>query len=410
MRIMEEQLSEMRQNPLEGWIFGKTGGKSILEYQLERIKDTFRLVTENSAFYSKRYCGFQYGRTGCINDFERLPFVTAEDIVQYGPQMLCVHQNEIERIVTLKTSGTAGEPKRVYFTAADQELTIDFFDVGMRCIVDEKDNFMILLPYKAPGSVGDLLRAGLERIGCSVYPYGIVEDYRDAGGFIQRNNITSLVGTPVQVLKLAELTKAYGLDIELSSVLLSADFVPDAVVRRLESLWKCKVFEHYGMTEMCFGGGVYCDCLAGYHMREADLYFEIISDSGESLPDGEYGEIVFTTLTRKGMPLVRYRTGDYGRFKRERCCCSAELRVMEKVRRRMDGGISIGNRIFHISDFDEMMFSCDKIVDYSIAFDKGEISIKAMTAGDVMVNESKQERLVKRKILKGGGDEASGWI
>jgi len=388
----------MGQNPLEGWIFGKTDGKSIREYQLEKLKETLRLVSDKSVFYKKLYSGFYNGAIGSFADFEKLPFVTAEDIIQSGLQMLCVSPNEIERIVTLKTSGTEGAPKKVYFTAADQELTIDFFNFGMRCIIDKNDNFMILLPYKTPGSVGDLLKLGLERIGCGVYPYGIVGDNRDAGEFILRNRITSLVGTPVQVLKLAELTKAQGLNLELSSVLLTADYVPDAIAKRLSSLWKCKVFEHYGMTEMCFGGGVYCGRLAGYHVREADLYFEIISDNGEALPDGEYGEIVFTTLTRTGMPLVRYRTGDYGRFKKERCDCSGELRLMEKVRRRIDGGISLGNKEFYISDFDEMMFSCDKIVDYDITFRSGKINIEIQTTDNIMENNVSQERLTKRRI------------
>ena len=391
----------MKPNPLEGWIIRKTGGKNIKEYQLNKLNETFRLVSDNSVFYKRLYSGLGDYAISSFDDFGKLPFVTAEDIVKHGPQMLCVHQNEIERIVTLKTSGTAGDPKRIYFTAADQELTIDFFSVGMRCLLNENDELMILLPYKTPGSVGDLLRLGLERIGCGIHPYGIVEDYRDAGEFMKRNRVTSLVGAPVQVLKLAEITKAQGFDLELSSVLLSADYVPDAIVRRLNTLWKCKVFEHYGMTEMCFGGGVNCGSLSGYHMREADLYFEIISDKGDSLPDGEYGEIVFTTLTRTGMPLVRYRTGDYGRFIKERCDCSGELRLMEKVRRRMDGGIILGDKEFYISDFDEMMFSCDKVVDYEITPDNGKIGIEIRTADDIMKNEVSHERLIKRRIIRG---------
>jgi phenylacetate-coenzyme A ligase PaaK-like adenylate-forming protein len=373
-----------------------------MEYQLRKLKETLRLVSEKSAYYKKLYRNFNIDAVKSFADFEKLPFVTAEELAVFGPQMLCVPQNEIERIVTLHTSGTAGEPKRVYFTAADQELTIDFFDVGMRCLIGKKDNFMILLPYKTPGSVGDLLRKGLERIGCGVYPYGLIEDYKNAGEFIIKNNITSLVGNPVQVLKLAELAEMYGIDINLSSILLSTDYVPDAIVQRLAALWQCKVFEHYGMTEMCFGGGVYCECLAGYHMREADLYFEIISDKGETLPEGEYGEVVFTTLTRTGMPLVRYRTGDYGRFKKERCGCGDKLRLMEKIKRRVDGGISMGGKEFYMSDFDEMFFSCDKVIDYNLEFRNGKLNVKFITANDVMKNmenEVSQERLIKRQIV-----------
>jgi len=389
----------VKQNPLREWIFAKTGGRSIREYQLEKIKETLRLVSKNSSFYKELYHNFNISAIKSFEDFKRLPFVTEEDLLRFGRKMLCVAQNEIERIVTLQTSGTVGEPKRVYFTAADQELTIDFFNIGMQCIIDEKDNFMILLPYKTPGSVGDLLMRGIERIGCGVYPYGLIEDYENAGEFIIKNKITSLVGSPVQVLKLAELTK--GIAVKPGRILLSTDYVPDAIAQRLSTLWDCKVFEHYGMTEMCFGGGVYCECLAGYHMREADLYFEIVSEKGETLPEGEYGEIVFTTLTRTGMPLVRYRTGDYGRFKKERCACSDELMLMEKIKRRVDGGVSIGGMGFHISDFDEMLFSSNKVVDYNLRLSNGKLSIEIITANDIIKNETPQERLIKRQIILG---------
>ena len=390
----------MTNNPMVDWIFRKTGGRDIRDYQLEKIKETLRFASENSAYYQKSLHGYNVGGGGITNfdDFERLPFVTADDLSAYGWQMLCVPQSDIARIVTLRTSGTTGEPKRLYFTAADQELTVDFFSVGMTCLVSETDNVAIIMPYKTPGSVGDLLGRGLHRIGCGVFPYGHIEDFKNAGEFIINNRITSLVGNPVQILKLACVSEIFALNIKLKSVLLSADYVPDAIVRRLSAMWDCKVFEHYGMTEMCFGGGVFCESLAGYHMREADLYFEIISENGESLPDGEYGEIVFTTLTRNGMPLIRYRTGDYGRFIRERCKCSTELRLMEKIRRRVNDGITIRNREFYTSDFDEMMFSNDKVADYSLEQTNKGINVQIITAEDIIAGKAHRNSQMKRSI------------
>ena len=368
------------QNPLEKWIFTKTGGKDIKSYQLEKLRETLRYAAGKSKFYKEVY----HCHDIAVKDFkafEKLPFVTADDLIRRGPEMLCVPQNEIGRIVTLNTSGTTQEPKRVYFTDADQELTIDFFHNGMQCLINANDNCMILLPYKTPGSVGDLLSKGLTRTGCGVYPYGLINDFRSAGEFMAEHKITSLVGSAVQVLKLAELTKACGFDIRMNSVLLSTDYVPDAITARISALWGCKVFEHYGMTEMCFGGGVYCEYLKGYHLREADLYFEIISESGETLPQGEYGEVVFTTLTRTGMPLIRYRTGDHGRFSKDRCGCSGRLMLMEKIRRRTDGGITGSDgRVFYISDFDELIFSLDSVTDYSLDIRGGKARIRILTA------------------------------
>lgn len=390
----------MRPNPLEVSILRRTGGR-IKEYQLEKLRQTLRLAADNSPYYRDKYQGHDLAGIKSFEDFEKLPFMSAEDLSLHGPRMLCVPQNEIERIVTLQTSGTAGEPKRLFFTAADQELAIDFFQTGIGCLLEPQDNFMILLPYKIPGTVGDLLDRGLKRFGCGVYPYGLIESYQDAADFMLENKITSLVGHPVQVLKLAEFSQMRGLDLKMTSVLLATDYVADALAKRVGALWQCPVFEHYAMTEMYYGGGVFCEQLAGYHIFEADLYFEIISDQGQSLPDGEYGEIVFSTLTRNGMPLIRYRTGDYGRFKKERCACSSELRLMDKVRRRVAGGTLIGGREFYLSDFDEMLFSCDKVVDYKLELKSGELNIKISTVNDLARQDASQPRLTKRKIISG---------
>jgi phenylacetate-coenzyme A ligase PaaK-like adenylate-forming protein len=121
----------------------------------------------------------------------------------------------------------------------------------------------------------------------------------------------------------------------MKAILLSAEYVSDENVRIIEEIWDCKVFEHYGMTEMGLGGAMACETRIGYHPREADLIFEIIDpESGAALPDGEYGEIVFTTLTREAMPLVRYRTGDFSRFIPEPCPCGSKLKRLDRVANR----------------------------------------------------------------------------
>jgi phenylacetate-coenzyme A ligase PaaK-like adenylate-forming protein len=113
------------------------------------------------------------------------------------------------------------------------------------------------------------------------------------------------------------------------------------------------------MTETGLGGGVDCRSHGGYHLREADLYFEIIDpDTGEAVPDGEYGEVVFTTLTRRGMPLIRYRTGDISRFIPGYCGCGTVLRKMDYIRGRISGNIKISDvHYLNLSKLDEKIFS-----------------------------------------------------
>jgi phenylacetate-coenzyme A ligase PaaK-like adenylate-forming protein len=117
---------------------------------------------------------------------------------------------------------------------------------------------------------------------------------------------------------------------------------------------------------MGLGGGVDCKARRGYHLREVDLYFEIIDPiSGEALPDDEYGEVVFTTLTRRGMPLIRYRTGDVSRFIPEACPCGTQLKTLEKITHRLSGSISIGTRYMTMADLDEALFAINGVLNFT---------------------------------------------
>lgn len=361
----------MEKTPLEQWISEKikwNGSGSLREhiekYQLEKIRENIEYVKENSVFYKKHLEHISPGTINSFEDFSRVPFTYAHHIKEDPIRFLCVSPKYIERIVTLDTSGTSGIPKRVYFTEDDQKLTIDFFQRGMNCLVNSSDRVLILLPGETQGSVGDLLKKGLARSGIEAFIYGPVKDYCHASQIIKEKKISCIVGIPVQVLN---LKRKYGsiFNEYIRRVLLSTDYVPQEVIKELSSE-KCKVFTHYGMTEMGLGGGVECEALDGYHMREADLYFEIVDPgTGEKVNDGEYGEIVFTTLTRIGMPLIRYRTGDIGRFYREPCRCGTVLRTMERVSGRIENTIRLHeNKFLSMRELDEVIFECKGIVNY----------------------------------------------
>jgi len=181
-------------------------------------------------------------------------------------------------------------------------------------------------------------------------------------------------------------------------VLLSTDYVSDAIIGELRRIWGCEVFAHYGMTEMGYGGGVECSAFFGYHMREADLLFEVIDPTtGNPVEDGKSGEVVFTTLTRRGMPLIRYRTGDISRFIAEKCPCGTVLKSMERVRGRTEGNIKIGSTMrLSMADLDEALFPLPGLLDFSAALsrcdgkDRLRIKIQAMvTSGELMVSRAR---------------------
>jgi len=303
----------------------------------------------------------------------KLPFTTSENLKDNPLDFLCVSQNEINRIVTLQSSGTTGKPKRLFFTEADQELTIDFFHHGMLTLVRPEDRVLIMLPGEIPGSVGDLLRLGLERAGVIGVVHGLVTNPEATIEQIKRDNINVLVGIPTQVLSLVRFKDSKGCSPSLSlrRVLLSTDYVPQAIVQELESAWGCKVFNHYGMTEMGLGGGVECEGFCGYHLREADLYIEIIDpNSGRPVVDGQPGEIVFTTLTRSAMPLIRYRTGDMSRFLLGPCACHSVLKRLELIKSRERVYLSQAD-FLTMADFDEVLFALDNVLDFEVTLTEG---------------------------------------
>ncbi len=360
--------------PLENWIADKTGiqGRPDLfrlrEYQLKKLRQTLGYVLANSRFYKERLAGVSPGSVQSMADITRLPFTYPEDLAKRGSDFLCVSPRDIGRIVTLSTSGTTGSPKRIYFTEEDQELTVDFFHHGMTTFTDASDRVMIFMPGSTEGSVGDLLKKGLARFGCQAFVYGPVRDYADALESLLSEKITSIVGIPSQMLTLSryksDVISAEA--IRLKSVLLSADYVPRATSEYISSVWGADVYGHYGMTETGLGGGVECRARDGYHMREADLLYEII-DPTSRLPvsDGEWGEIVFSTLTRRGMPLIRYRTGDRSRFLTTSCQCGTVLRRLDRVSGRIAEAVCLTNgQTLSITQLDEILLSQPEVLAY----------------------------------------------
>jgi phenylacetate-coenzyme A ligase PaaK-like adenylate-forming protein len=188
--------------------------------------------------------------------------------------------------------------------------------------------------------------------------------------------------------------------------LLSTDYVPQAIVTILEQTWECQVYNHYGATEMGLGGGVECAAHRGYHLREADLFFEIVDPlTGEPVPDGEYGEVVFTTLTRDGMPLIRYRMDDRSRFIPGACPCGTVLKTLEKVGGRFAGLVSVGEAVLSLPDFDEALFPIPGLLNYSLTLTNqgtaAALLVEAHMLTTTASNEMIEHALSSLSSLKG---------
>lgn len=360
-------------------IFSETGcsrlsKKSLNTYQIKKIKDTIETAKKGRA-YGAILKDIDSRSISSLNDVEKLPFTTSYDIMRNPYDFLSVPINEISRIVTLNTSGTSGDSKRIFFTENDIKATIEFFEYGMLNIVSKGQRVLILMSGSTPQSIGQLLSTGLKLAGCDAVIYGPVCDVYDVLKTIKSEHIDCIVAIPIQAYYIGKLKNLYPeyKDIKLKSILLSADYVPRSICSFLGSSFDCPVYTHYGMTEMGYGGGVECSALNGYHMRETDLYVEIINPlTGKNTKEGEYGEVVFTTLRRCGMPLIRYRTGDIARFLPKKCSCSNTLRRMDYVKGRFSDFYRLcDGSLISIGMLDEVMFKISSVLDFTAVFERG---------------------------------------
>jgi len=201
--------------------------------------------------------------------------------------------------------------------------------------------------------------------------YGPVDSEDKVLRLMREQKINLLVGAPVHLHRLARWDETFNLlpKGQVRSLLTSTDTLPEIIRANLTRLWGCEVFDHWGMTETGLGGGVECEAHHGFHLREADLYLEIIDPVTQKvLPHGETGEVVVTTLTRKAMPFIRYRTGDLGRLISGECDCGSFIRRLAGVTGRIGAGIPLENGLLTQIDLDEILFALPGVLDFSASF------------------------------------------
>ena len=396
--------------PLEKWIRERaqidivlTGNgyvDALKAYQLTRLNETIGYARRNAPFYRRHLSTIPTTPLSTLSEIASIPFTTASELAEAPSGFLAVRQDEITRIVSLRTSGSTGEAKRLFFTERDLELTVDFFHHGMSTFVSQGQRVAIFLPGESADSVGDLLVRGLSRMNVDAIAYGPVADPNHAADAITSFGAQCLVGIPTQLLAVACSKEGAAIGRgRIESVLLSTDYVPQAIAETLREVWGCRVFNHYGMTEMGLGGGVECDALDGYHLRESDLYFEVVNhETGDVCQDGEIGEVVFSTLTRWGMPLIRYRTGDIARIITQPCPCGSVLKRMERVKGRWNGVVSLGTDCtITLSELDEALFRLPGLLDYRVTFSNGGGGRHRLL---VDVHKTEGSSLVARDVIR----------
>lgn len=334
-------MTTMPQSPLEAWVRIKIGlparealtRQNLGNYQLDKLRGVLDYVKRRSPYYRNRLADFDPAALNSFEALARWPTTSAADLRQDPLAFLCVSQSAVERVVTLPVRRPQDPPKRLFFSAADLELAVDFFHHGFSTLVAPGQKMLILMPCQRPYSVGDLLARGLNRLSVSCVRHGPLDSPAAAIDAILHQNVDCLVGIPSEMAALVRYPGARRIPAgRFRSVWLGTQNMLRDGADEIGRFWGSPVYQHYGAAEMCPGGGVQCAARDGFHLREADLFIEIIHPlTGRPVADDTYGEVLVTTLTREAMPLVRYRTGHIAAFISGTCRCGSRLRRLTSI-------------------------------------------------------------------------------
>lgn len=309
--------------------------------QSEKLKKIVAHAYNNSSFYKKRFDehGVRPEDINSIEDIVKLPFTTKQDLRDNYPfGMMCVPMTEILRLHA--SSGTTGKPIVVGYTQRDLD---NWAEAGARCMTAyglTKDD-MVQVSYGYGLFTGGLgAHDAVHAIGGTVVPTSSGNTQKQLQ-LMQDFGATALACTPSYALYMAEEIRKQGLDInnfKLKVGAFGAEPWTNAMRQELEDKLHIKAYDIYGLTEISGPGvGGECECQDGTHLWEDLFYPEIIDPvTLQPVEPGQKGELVFTTLDKWGMPMIRYRTRDLTYLNYEKCACGRTAVRMGKILGRSD--------------------------------------------------------------------------
>jgi phenylacetate-CoA ligase len=313
----------------------------IRQVQSERLRETVERVYFNVPYFRNRMqeAGIGPENIHSIDDLSRLPYTTKQDLRDNYPfGLFAVPMSEIVRIHA--SSGTTGKPTVVGYTRSDISTWSEVMARTLTCAGANRHDF-IQVAYGYGLFTGGLgIHYGGEKVGASVIPISGGNTVRQIQ-LMHDFGSTVLACTPSYALFLAEAIEESGIkrdDLKLRVGVFGAEPWTENMRREIEEKLRIKAIDIYGLSEV-IGPGVASECLIqeGLHINEDHFFPEIIDpDTLEILPHGSMGELVFTTLTKQGLPLIRYRTRDLTRLNYEKCSCGRTMVRMEKCLGRSD--------------------------------------------------------------------------
>jgi len=313
--------------------------------QLERLRTVLRRVYDNVDFYRDSYDGA--GLTPDIESLDDLadfPFTLKDDMrAAYPFNLFAAPMRDIVRVHS--SSGTTGQITVVGYTKNDIDMWADLMARTIAAAGGTEDD-IVQVTYGYGLFTGGLgVHYGSERLGCVTIPISGGNTKRQVQ-VLKEFGTTILACTPSYAILIGETAKEMGVDLRQTSLragIFGAEPWSENMRLQIEELLGVKAIDIYGLSEV-LGPGVAAECSEqhGLHVNEDHFLIEIVDqETLRPLPDGQYGEVVFTTLTKEGIPVIRYRTRDISRIIPGECACGRTSRRMERVTGRSDDMIIV---------------------------------------------------------------------
>jgi len=381
----------------------------LRKHQLAKLKEQVKHCYDNSAFYRKKFeiAGLKPDNIKTFEDFQKIPFTVKDNLRDNYPfGMIAVKPNDIVEIHA--SSGTTGNPIIGAYTKNDMATWEELMARSIYTTGGRKED-VIHIAYGYGLFTGGLgFHYGAQKIGTTIVPI--------SGGMTQRQiklmqdlGATILCCTPSFAVYLAETMVKEGVnprrDLKLRIGLFGAEPWSEKIRERIQKELGIEAFDVYGLTELC-GPGVSIECNQhkGLHIWEDHFIVETINpETGEVLPSGEEGELVFTTLTKTGIPMLRYRSRDISVVETEKCACGRTHARMMRVRGRSDDMLIIrGVNVFPSQieyatmGFPELATQYQIVVDRPDALDT--FAVKVELTEQASKNAQLDKNALKRSI------------
>ena len=303
--------------------------QEIKDFQEGLLKKALAYLNDNSAYYKRMFDKYEIdlSKINHIEDLVKIPFTEKKDLQLFNDDFLCCEKSKIIDYIT--TSGTLGDPVTFGCTEGDLQRLAFNEHKSFECAGLKPGNIvqlMVTLDKRFMAGMAYFL--GIRHLGASVIRVGngIPELQWDT---IRRLRPDTIMCVPSFILRLVQYAEDHGINYRNSSIrriigigegMREQDFSLNLLGRRIKEKWDVQLFSTYSSTEM---GATFAECEygCGGHVHPELIIVEIIGDDDLPVADGEYGEIVVTTLGVEGMPLLRFRTGDIAAKRTEQCRC-----------------------------------------------------------------------------------------